>query len=112
MIKQKDSEMDRQTYIMKVRPSQGSCGTGENGIYFRGIGEHRPHFEGNRGSKTVLGTGNIRKQIFEFLGQWNNFISRKYGNKYPPPPPPPSGRSSKVVYIMTKITHPLEIKAL
>ena len=41
-------------------------GTGGNGIYFRGTGEQRPNFEGNRGTKTIL--GNIRKQIFDFLG--------------------------------------------
>ena len=50
-------------------------------------GEQRPNFEGNRGTKKkYLGTGNIRKQIFDFLGtgeQANLF----QGNRYPPPPP-------------------------
>ena len=31
-------------------------------------GEQRPNFEGNRGTKTIFGSGNIRKQIFDFLG--------------------------------------------
>ena len=57
---------------------------GEKGIYFKGTGEQRPNFEGNRGRKTIL--GNIRKQIFVFLGNrgTSQFISGEQGNRYPP----------------------------
>ena len=36
------------------------------GIYFRGTGKQRPNFEGNKDN--IGETGNIRKQIFHFLG--------------------------------------------
>ena len=32
----------------------GVLGNRRNGIYFRGTGEQRPNFEGNRGTKTIL----------------------------------------------------------
>ena len=51
-----------------LRPSQGFWGTGENGIYFRGTGEQRPNFEGNRGTKTILGNREHNKTNFQFLG--------------------------------------------
>ena len=41
-------------------------GNGKQGIYFRGTGEQRPNFEG--GQRQYWGTGNIRKQIFDFWG--------------------------------------------
>ena len=49
MIKQKDSEMYRHTYIMKVRPSQEFGENGENCI----LG--RPNFDGNMGNKDNIG---------------------------------------------------------
>ena len=59
-----------------VMPSQGGGVTGENGIYSKGTGEQRPN----------LRTGNIRKQIFDFLGNMgtSQFISEDQGNMYPP----------------------------
>ena len=30
--------------------------------------EHRQNFEGNRGTKTILGNRKYKKQIFDFLG--------------------------------------------
>ena len=51
-----------------MRPYQGFGEQGKKGIYFRGTGEQRSNFEGNRRTKTILGTGNIRKQIFDFKG--------------------------------------------
>ena len=55
--------------------------------------EQRPNFEGNSGTKKkYLGTGNIRKQIFDFLGageQANLF----QGNKGTGTPP---GRASLI----------------
>ena len=68
-----------------LRPSQGFWGTGENGIYFRGTGEQRPNFEGNRGTKTILGNREHKKTNFQFLGNrgTSQFISREQGNRYP-----------------------------
>ena len=39
-----------------MRPSQGFWGTGEKGIYFRGTGEQRPNFEGNKDNIEEQGT--------------------------------------------------------
>ena len=49
-------------------------------------GEQRSNFEGNRGTKTILGNrDNIRKQIFRYLGNRGTiqFISGEQGNRYP-----------------------------
>ena len=72
----------------KVRSSQGFWGTGEKGIYFRGTGEQRPNFEGNRGTKTILGNREHKKTNFRFLGNrgTSQFISGDQGNRYPPTP--------------------------
>ena len=77
------------------RPSHGFCGTGGEGIYFRGTEEHRLNFEGNRGTKTILGNREHTKTNFRFWGNMgaSQFISGEQGNRYPhPPPPPPSLR--------------------
>ena len=68
---------------------------GNKGIYFRETGEQRPNFEGNRGTKTILGNREHKKTNFRFLGNMgtSQFISGEQGNKYPPPPP---GRDSIV----------------
>ena len=78
-----------------LRPSQGFWGTGENGIYFRGTGEQRPNFEGNRGTKSILGNREHKKTNFHFLGNrgTSQFISREQGNRYPP------GRASLFVCV-------------
>ena len=52
--------------------------TGEQMPNFRGIGEQRQYW----------GTGNIRKQNFDFWGT-SQFISGEQGNSPPPPPTPP-----------------------
>ena len=39
-----------------LRPSQGVWGTGEKGIYFRGIGEQRTNFKGNKNDIGEQGT--------------------------------------------------------
>ena len=54
-------------------------------------GEQRPNFEGNRGTKTILGNREHKKTNFRFLGNrgTSQFISGEQGNRYPPPPPPP-----------------------
>ena len=46
-------------------------------------GEQRPNFEGDRGTKTIWGTGNIRKQIFDFWEKTSHFISGGQWNRYP-----------------------------
>ena len=55
-------------------------------IYFRGTGEQRPNFEGNRGTKTILGNREHKKAIFRFLGNrgTSEFLSGEQGNRYPP----------------------------
>ena len=74
-----------------MRPSQGFWGTGEKGYLFqgnkgqilRGTGEPRQYW----------GTGNIRKQIFDFGGtgeQANLFQGNKGIGTLPP------GRASKI----------------
>ena len=77
-----------------VGPSQGFWETGGKGISFRGTGDQRPNFEGNREKRQYWGTGNIRTQIFDFWGtgeQANLF----QGNKGTGTPPPPwEGRNS------------------
>ena len=45
-----------------MRPSQGFWGTAEKDIYCRGT---KAKFEGNRGTKTILGN---RHLIFDFWG--------------------------------------------
>ena len=67
------------------RRSQGFWGTGEKGIYFRGTGEQRPNFEGNRGRKTIFGNRE-HKKTNRFFGNrgTSQFISGEQGNRYPP----------------------------
>ena len=42
--------------------------TVEKGIYFRGTAEERLKFEGNRGTKTILGNGEHKKTNSRILG--------------------------------------------
>ena len=51
-------------FFVLLSSSQGFWEQGKKDIYFKGTGEHRPNFEGNRGTKTILGTGNIMSQVF------------------------------------------------
>ena len=48
-------------------------------------GEQRPNFEGNRGTKTILGIREHKKTNFRFLGNrgTSQFISGEQGNRYP-----------------------------
>ena len=55
-----------------MRSFQGLGEKGGKGIYFRRTGEQRPNFEGNKETKTILGTGNIRKQILDMYGEQGN----------------------------------------
>ena len=82
-----------------MRPSQGFGEEGNKGIYFRETGEQRPNFEGNRGTKTILGNREHKKK---------NSIFGEHGNK-----PiyfrgtreqvPPHGRASKVRNIFDSV---------
>ena len=65
-------------------------GTGEMGIYFRGTGEQMPTFEGNRGTKTILGNREHKKTNFQFLGNrgTSQFISGEQGDRNPLGGPP------------------------
>ena len=68
------------------RPSRGFREQGKKGIYFRGTGEQRPNFEGNRGTKTILKNREYKETNFRFLGNrgTSQFISGEQGNRYPP----------------------------
>ena len=73
-----------------MRPSQGFWGNRENRAFISG--EQRPNIEGTGEQRQYWGTGNIRKQIFDFWGaeeQANLFL----GNKGTGTPP---GRASTI----------------
>ena len=76
-----------------VGPSQGFCETGGKGISFRGTGDQRPNFEGNGEKRQYWGTGNIRKQIFDFwrTGEQANLFQ---GTREQVPPSPWEGLNS------------------
>ena len=52
-----------------------------------GTGEQSSNFEGNRGTKTILGNREHKKTNFRFLGNrgTSHFISGEQGNRYPHP---------------------------
>ena len=52
-----------------------------------------PKFEGNRGTKTILGNREHKKTNFRFLGNKPIYF-RGTREKVVPPPPPPPGRAS------------------
>ena len=54
-------------------------------VLFQGTGEQRSNFEGNRGTKTILGNREHKKTNFRFLGNrgTSQFISGEQGNRYP-----------------------------
>ena len=60
-----------------MTPSQGFWEQGKKGIHFMGTGEQRQNFEGNRGTKTILGNREHKKTNFRLLGNrgTNQFIS-------------------------------------
>ena len=65
-------------------PPRGFGKQGKQGIFFRGTGEQSQILRGTGEQRQYWGTGNIRKQIFDFWGtreQANLF----QGNRYPPP---------------------------
>ena len=87
-------------------PARGLGEQGGNGIYFRGRGEQRSSFEGNKGKKTIVGNREHKKSTkegkdqesiqssttpdphrtnFQFLRNkgTSQFISGKQGNRYP-----------------------------
>ena len=49
-------------------------GIGEQGHLFQGNGEQMPNFEGNKGTKTICGNMEHRKQFYDCLGQGNKPI--------------------------------------
>ena len=58
---------------------------GKQGIYFRGTGEQRPNFEGNRGTKTMLGNREHEKTNFRFwkTGEQANLFQGNKGTGTP-----------------------------
>ena len=65
-------------------------------------GEQRSNFEGNRGTKTIWGTGNIRKQMFDFwgTGEQANLLQ---GNKGTGTPPSWEGLDNDVAHMVATI---------
>ena len=58
-----------------MRPSQGFWGTGEKGYSFQGNrGNKGQILRGTGEQRQCLGTGNIRKQIFDYGEQGNKPI--------------------------------------
>ena len=57
----------------------------KKGIYFSGTREQMSNFEGNRGTKTILGNREHKKTNFRFWGnrETSQFISGEQGNRYP-----------------------------
>ena len=71
-------------------PPRGFGEQGKQGIYFRGMGNKGQILRGTWEQRQHRGTGNIRKQIFDFWGtgeQANLF----HGNKGTGTPPPLGG---------------------
>ena len=62
---------------------------GKKGNYFMGTGEQRLNFEGNRGTKIILGNREHKKTNFQFWGNrgTSQFIPGEQKNRLPPPPP-------------------------
>ena len=74
------------SYLILTRPSQGFWEQEKRGIFSRGTGEPMQNFEGNRGTKTILGNRDLRKQIIDFWGtgeQANLFQGTR--EQVPPP---------------------------
>ena len=71
-------------------PPRGFGEQGNKQIYLRGTGEQRPNFEGNRGTKTILGNREHKKTNFRFLGNrgTSQFISGEQEIRYPLGAPP------------------------
>ena len=57
-----------------IGPGRGFREHGNKGIYFRGTRELRSENEGNRGTKTFWGTGNVGIDDFDFGQQGNKAI--------------------------------------
>ena len=64
----------------------GVLGNRGKGYLFQGKREQRSNFEGNRGTKTILGNREHKKTNFRFWGNrgTSQFSSREQGNRYPP----------------------------
>ena len=77
-----------------MRPSQGFWGTGEKGHLFQG--NKGQILRGTEEQKKYLGTGNIRKQIFDFWEQGNKPIYFRGTTEQVPAPPLPPGRASLI----------------
>ena len=69
-----------------MRPSKG-LGEQGKGHLFQGNRGTNINFDGNGGTKTILGNRKQKKTNFRILGNRgkSKFISGKQGNRYPPP---------------------------
>ena len=71
-----------------MRPFQEYWRTGEKSIYSRGTVEQRPNFEGNKGTKTLLGNRERKKTNFRIFWEQGNkpIYFRRTREQVPPPP--------------------------
>ena len=76
--------MNEELVCQSRGPPRGFGEQGKRGIYFRGTGEQRSNFEGNRGTKTILGNRKHKKTNFRFLGNrgTSQFISGEQANLF------------------------------
>ena len=56
------------TQMFNINVQWGFGDQGKKGIYFRGTGEQRPNFEGNRGTMTIFENREHTKTNFRALG--------------------------------------------
>ena len=69
-----------------MRPSQGFGEQGKQVIYFRGTNRGtRPKFEGNKGTKSILGNSEHKKINFNFWEQGNKPIYFRGTREQVPP---------------------------
>ena len=70
-----------------MRPSQGFWGTGERVFISGEQGNKGQIMRGTGDQRQYWGTGNIRKQIFDFLGtgEQSNLFQGNKGTDTPPP---------------------------
>ena len=77
------------TAVIEAFP--GILGNRGKGIYFKGAGEQRPNFKGNRGTKTILGNRVHKRTNIRFFWEQGNKPIYFKGTGTPPPTP---GRAS------------------
>ena len=104
---------------LRLRPSQGFWGTGEQGHLFWGTGEQGHLFQGEQGNKGPIlrgtgeqrqywGTGNIENQIFDIwgTGEQANLFQGNKGTGTPLGGPQGSSENQQVMPVRHNKTFP------